>query len=63
MREVDLRTIGDGGRGPVTARLQEAFSAAVHGHDPRFAAWLDVVGSEREPQPAPAPAAPVTAAG
>jgi branched-chain amino acid aminotransferase len=43
VREVDLRPIGTGSRGPVTERIQSAYLDAVHGRDPRFADWLDVV--------------------
>jgi branched-chain amino acid aminotransferase len=43
VREVDLRPIGTGSRGPVTERVQRAYDDAVHGRDPRFAHWLDVV--------------------
>lgn len=42
VREIDGRTVG--AVGPVTRLLRDAYSAAVHGHDPRFAAWLDPVG-------------------
>jgi len=45
VREVDLRPVGSGSRGPVTERIQRAYDDAVHGRDPRFAHWLDVVGS------------------
>ncbi len=43
VREVDFRTIGSGKRGPVTARLQKAFSDAIHGRDPKYTSWLDYV--------------------
>jgi branched-chain amino acid aminotransferase len=43
VREVDLRVVGAGGRGPVTERIQSAYLDAVHGRDERFADWLDVV--------------------
>ncbi len=43
VREVDLRPIGSGRRGPVTERIQRAYLDAVHGRDPRFAHWVDVV--------------------
>jgi hypothetical protein len=29
----------------VTRRLRDAYGDAVHGRDPRFAAWLDPVGT------------------
>lgn len=43
VREVDGRAIGGGSRGPVTQAVQSAYDAAVHGRDPRFTGWLDVV--------------------
>jgi len=45
VREVDLRPIGAGTRGPLTERIQSAYLAAVRGEDPRFAHWLDVVAA------------------
>lgn len=41
VRSVDNREIG--GPGPVTRKLQDAFTAAVHGHDPRYRRWLTLV--------------------
>lgn len=38
--EIDNRRIGDGTRGPVTKRLQDAYFDAVYGRDARHAAWL-----------------------
>lgn len=43
VREVDGRPLGSGERGPVTAAVQAAYDDAVHGRDPRFAHWLDVL--------------------
>lgn len=40
IREVDDRTIGSGGPGPVTAKLQEAFFRIVQGKDDAFQEWL-----------------------
>ena len=40
IREVDGKTIDEGRRGPVTARIQETFFDAVAGRDERFAKWL-----------------------
>jgi branched-chain amino acid aminotransferase len=40
IREVDNRTIGSGGPGPVTAKLQEAFFRIVQGKDDVFQEWL-----------------------
>lgn len=41
--EIDGRTIGMGGVGPVTERLQRAYFAAVRGDDERYASWLTPV--------------------
>jgi branched-chain amino acid aminotransferase len=38
--EVDHRSIGSGGIGPVTKRIQERFFAAVHGRVPEYSHWL-----------------------
>lgn len=46
IREIDDHVIGDGARGPVTTRLQQIFLDALHGRDPRYAAWNDVVAVE-----------------
>ncbi|MFM8943828.1 MAG: branched-chain amino acid transaminase [Actinomycetota bacterium] len=43
IREVDDRTVGSGGRGPVTKALQDAFFAATKGATPRYADWLTYV--------------------
>jgi branched-chain amino acid aminotransferase len=40
LREIDFRPIGAGRMGPVTAALQRAFEAAVHGREPRYESWL-----------------------
>jgi branched-chain amino acid aminotransferase len=40
IRELDNHMIGDGGRGPITTRLQSKFFDAVNGRDPSRAAWL-----------------------
>jgi branched-chain amino acid aminotransferase len=40
IREVDDRTIGSGGPGPVTAKLQEACFRIVQGKDDAFQEWL-----------------------
>lgn len=40
IREADHRVIGEGRRGPITKKLQEAFFKAVKGDDPRYAHWL-----------------------
>jgi branched-chain amino acid aminotransferase len=43
VREIDDHRIGAGEPGPVTRRLQRVFDDALHGRDPRYAAWLDLV--------------------
>jgi branched-chain amino acid aminotransferase len=43
VREVDDHAIGAGEPGPVTRQLQKVFEDALHGRDPRYAEWLDVV--------------------
>lgn len=43
IREIDRRVIGAGRRGPVTARLQQAFFDAVHGKTPKYHDWLTKV--------------------
>lgn len=52
VREIDDHQIGTeagaqdgpgGGPGPITRELQRVFDDALHGRDPRYAEWLDVV--------------------
>jgi branched-chain amino acid aminotransferase len=43
VREVDDHTIGSGQPGAVTGELQRLFDDALHGRDPRYAEWLDMV--------------------
>jgi branched-chain amino acid aminotransferase len=43
VREIDDHQIGDSGPGPMTRELQRVFEDALHGRDPRYADWLDVV--------------------
>jgi branched-chain amino acid aminotransferase len=43
VREVDDHTIGSGERGPITVELQRVFDDALHGRDPRYVEWLDIV--------------------
>ena len=43
IREVDDRTIGNGGRGPITERLQALYFDAVHGRSPEHSDWLTQV--------------------
>ena len=48
IREVDGKELSGGKCGPVTRRLQEAFTAVVHGQAPLYHHWLHFVGSEEE---------------
>ena len=43
IRELDGRTIGNGGRGPVTEQLQASYFDCVHGRDPKHDDWLTFV--------------------
>jgi branched-chain amino acid aminotransferase len=43
VREIDDHTIGSGGPGPITLELQRVFDDALHGRDPRYLDWIDVV--------------------
>ena len=43
IRELDRRAIGSGSRGPITARLQQAFFDCVAGKHPQHIDWLDYV--------------------
>jgi branched-chain amino acid aminotransferase len=43
VREIDDHAIGGGHPGPVTRELQRIFEDALHGRDPRYVDWLDVV--------------------
>jgi len=43
IREVDNRAIGNGGRGPVTERLQSLYFDVVHGRVSAHADWLTLV--------------------
>jgi branched-chain amino acid aminotransferase len=43
IKEVDDRSIGDGGRGPITKELQETFYATVRGELPQYEAWVEHV--------------------
>jgi len=40
IREIDRRTIGAGGRGPIAATLQKAFFDVVAGREPKYERWL-----------------------
>lgn len=43
IRELDNRQIGGGSRGPVTAKLQQAFFDIVRGKNKKYASWLTPV--------------------
>ena len=43
VREIDDHTIGSGEPGPITGELQRVFDDALHGRDPRYLDWIDVV--------------------
>ena len=43
IREVDNRIIGEGGRGPVTEKLQSLYFDVVYGREPRYSHWLTPV--------------------
>ena len=43
IREIDGTTIGAGGRGPITEKIQEVFFAATQGRDQRYQNWLQFV--------------------
>ena len=43
VRELDDRKIGEGHRGPVTTKLQEAFFDVVNGRNSKYAHWLSRV--------------------
>ena len=43
VRELDDHAIGGGRPGPITKEIQRVFDDALHGRDPRYAEWLDVI--------------------
>jgi len=43
IRELDDRTIGEGRRGPVTTKIQQAFFDIVNGKNEKYAHWLTKV--------------------
>ncbi len=43
VREIDDHTVGSGEPGEVTRQVQRVFDDALHGREPRYAEWLDVV--------------------
>ena len=40
IREIDHRQVGEGKRGPIAKRLQEAYFRAVKGEAPKYKSWL-----------------------
>jgi branched-chain amino acid aminotransferase len=40
VRSIDRRTIGDGGKGPISTRIQQAYEDAVYGRAAKYAHWL-----------------------
>src|SRR5579859_3973436 len=55
VREIDDHAIGSGRPGPLTRALQRVFDDALHGRDPRYTEWLDVVQVPAQPAPAAGP--------
>jgi branched-chain amino acid aminotransferase len=43
IRELDMRMIGKGERGPVTEKIQSAFFDIVHGRNRKYLHWLSPV--------------------
>ena len=43
IREYDDRTIGNGGRGPLTEKLQTLYFDAVHGRNEKYMDWLSFI--------------------
>ncbi|WP_440453141.1 branched-chain amino acid transaminase [Psychrobacter sp. ASPA161_9] len=43
IREYDDRTIGNGGRGPLTEKLQTLYFDVVHGRNEKYMDWLDFI--------------------
>ena len=43
VREIDDHAIGSGEPGPVTREIQRVYDDAIHGRDPRYVDWLDLV--------------------
>lgn len=43
VHEIDDHVIGSGEPGPITREVQRVFDDALHGRDPRYLEWLDVV--------------------
>ena len=58
---VDRRAVGDGAVGPVSARLQRLYFAAVRGESPRYTGWIRPVYDPALRRPSTAGAAPALA--
>jgi branched-chain amino acid aminotransferase len=43
VREADDHKIGTGEPGPITQELQRVFDDVLHGRNPRYVEWLDMV--------------------
>jgi branched-chain amino acid aminotransferase len=43
VREIDDHQLGGGEPGPITKHIQRVFDDALHGRDPRYAEWLDLI--------------------
>ncbi len=43
VREIDGKPIGNGARGPITQKIQQAYFDIVRGRNPQFAQWLTLV--------------------
>lgn len=50
--EVDRRTVGSGGVGPITKKLQALFFDVIRGRNPKYADWVRGVTPVAEPVPA-----------
>ena len=46
IREVDERQIGEGKRGPITARVQSLYFDIIHGRKPQYNHWLSFIEPE-----------------
>ncbi len=42
IRELDFRPIGTGSRGPITAKIADAFRRAVRGEEKKYLDWIDL---------------------
>jgi branched-chain amino acid aminotransferase len=51
VREIDDHCIGAGEPGPVTRELQRVFDDALHGRDPRYVEWIDLVPARAATEP------------